>query len=60
MPVKNWEPPPHQQDRDRQPPTSERDEPRNFETDVRDSGVNDDAGYASAESDEINTHGSER
>ena len=62
MPMKTWEPPPHQHDRDRQPSADRRDEPRNFESAQRARGADPDAAASPAlyyADEDINFHGSE-
>ena len=64
MPVKPWEPPPGQQDRERQPDRAPAAEPRTSDMSLSASDVNADARSAAdvaAYGDEdINTQGSER
>jgi hypothetical protein len=64
MPTRTNESPPLQQDRDRPPKSNRIDGSRNFDTDVRNNSLNHDTGrdapINSEESEEINTHGSER
>jgi hypothetical protein len=64
MPVKPWETPPGQQDRDRQAKPAAAVEPRSSDTPIRAADANEDAQTIddlSAYGDEpINTHGSER
>ena len=63
MPMKTWEPPPHQHDPDRQPPGDSRVEPRNFDRQPGDRGADPDGGMyerPSVQDEDINTHGSER
>ena len=64
MPVKTWEPPPGQQDRERQPDRAPAAEPRSSDSPMRAADVNYDGRSAddvSADGNEdINTQGSER
>jgi hypothetical protein len=63
MPMKTWEPPPHQHDPDRQPPADSRAEPRNFDAQPVEGAADPDGGVyerPDGEYEDINTHGSER
>lgn len=64
MPVKTWETPPGQQDRDRDANPAAAAEPRSSDSAVRGADVNDDIRSADGPTpyadEEINLHGSER
>ena len=64
MPTKTWEPPPRQSDTETRSVAGRNDEPRNIETPPTGRGRNHDGlldpERMGLESEDINTHGSER